>query len=206
VSAKRTGQVGAVLLAAGVSRRMGGPNKLLLAIEGEPLVRRAARTLLASKLGEIIVVLGHQSEAVAKALEGLDLRHVVNPDYAQGQASSVRVGVEALGDSLRGIMVCLADQPSLTPADIDFLIEAFSTRALGRILVPVRQGQRGNPVVFDAAFRPRILAEDLNFGCRRLMERHPDLVVTVEAPSDHFLRDVDTIDDAAALAAASTIR
>ena len=86
-------RVSAVLLAAGQSRRMGADNKLLLPIDGEPVVRRTARQLLGAGLEEVVVVLGHEADSVSGALDGLAVRAVVNPDYRDGQMTSVRAGL-----------------------------------------------------------------------------------------------------------------
>ena len=82
----------AILLAAGASRRMGGANKLLLPVGDEPMIRRLARTLLASRATSVTVVTGHEAERVAAALEGLSVRRVHNPHHADGQMTSVRAG------------------------------------------------------------------------------------------------------------------
>jgi molybdenum cofactor cytidylyltransferase len=187
--------VSAILLAAGESRRMAPANKLELQVGGEPLVRRSAKTLLASRLDEVVVVLGYQAEAVGALLAGLNLALVYNEQYAQGQMSSVHCGLEALSNPGEGIMICLSDQPLLTPRDIDLLIDAFLTRRRGSILVPTYRGRRGNPIVIANAHREEILSGGRNLGCKRLIERNPDFVTTVEMDSEHVVSDLDTLQD-----------
>jgi molybdenum cofactor cytidylyltransferase len=182
----------AILLAAGRSTRMGARNKLLLEVGRQPMVRRVAETLLESSVCEVIAVLGHEHMAVAKALAGLPLRSVVNPDHAAGQMGSVRVGIEAIDRDPAAIVVALADQPALEPADIDFLIDAFMALPEPRILVPMRGRQRGNPIVLPGAARQSLLDGGFNFGCRNLIERHPEAVARIEAPNLHYLQDIDT--------------
>ena len=92
-------------------------------------------------------------------------------------------------------MICLADQPLLTTADIDGLIEAFLRRERGSILVPTYKGERGNPIVLAAEHRASILAGERNLGCKRLIERHPELVTTREMDNDHCVFDLDTPED-----------
>ena len=121
----RSEKIVAILLAAGRSQRMGGRNKLLMDVEGQPMVRRVAATLLASRVEQVIAVLGHDRALVAAALAGLPLRIVVNAQHGSGQMSSVRAGIAAIADDPAAIVVALADQPALRPADIDFLIDAF---------------------------------------------------------------------------------
>lgn len=192
--------VAAILLAAGQSRRMGAANKLLMEIHGEPMVRRAARTLLASRAREIVVVLGHQAADVAVALSGLALRLVDNPDHGEGQMTSVRRGFDALPDRYTGILVALADQPALLPSDIDFLIDAFETSDGQRISVPVSDGRRGNPIVLAAENRAAMEGHGINYGCRNLIERNPGLVHAVTVPNDRYFKDIDTPADYASIA------
>jgi len=190
--------VSAILLAAGESRRMSGINKLMLAVEGEPLLRHTAKTLLDSRLGEVVVVLGHQAEEVRILLHDLELCTVVNSHYREGQMSSVHCGLEALTRPCDGVMICLTDQPLLTAQDIDVLIDAFGRHG-GTIIVPTYQGRRGNPIVFAYAHRAEILGGGRNLGCKRLIERYPDLVRTVEMDTDHVVFDLDTPEDYASL-------
>jgi molybdenum cofactor cytidylyltransferase len=121
------------------------------------MVRHMAETLLASHVDAVIAVLGHEHTAVAEALGGLPLRTVVNRDHASGQMSSVRAGIQAIDGDPAAIVVALADQPALEPADIDFLIDAFMALPGPKILIPVRGGQRGNPIVLPGAERHRLL-------------------------------------------------
>jgi molybdenum cofactor cytidylyltransferase len=188
-------RVSAILLAAGESRRMGSVNKLTLPIDGQPLLRHSVRTLLASRLQEVVVVLGHEADRAARLLEDLDVTRAYNERYAEGQMSSVHRGLEALADACEGVMICLADQPLLTPEDIDALIEAFGRREQGSILVPTHRGRRGNPIVLAYAHREEILGGGRNLGCQRLIERNPGLVTTLEMDTEHVVFDLDTPED-----------
>jgi molybdenum cofactor cytidylyltransferase len=155
------------------------------------MVRRAAATLLASRVDQVIAVLGHDRALVARALAGLRLRTMVNRAHGSGQMSSVRAGI-ALAADPAAIVVALADQPALRPADIDFLIDAFLALPARRIVVPVYRGQRGNPIVLPGAHRHALLGGGVDFGCRHLIERHPEAVARIEVPNPHYVQDVDT--------------
>ena len=122
--------VAAIMLAAGRSTRMGGPNKLLAELGGRKLVRIVTEQALASKASGVIVVTGHQAELVEKALHGLKVKFVRNPDFAGGLASSVKAGIAAVPDNADGAVVCLGDMP---------LISAQSDRSADR---GVRAGSR----------------------------------------------------------------
>ena len=184
-------RVSAVLLAAGESRRMGALNKLTLPIAGEPLVRRSAKTLLKIELQEIVCVLGHESEQIAELLAGLELSTVVNENYQDGQMTSVETGLAALQQQSDAILICVADLPLLSARDIDVLIAEFAQLTNKSILVPYFQGQRGNPILIAAQHRQSILAGKTNLGCKKLIERHPELVAIVEMANNHCVLDMD---------------
>lgn len=183
--------VTAILLAAGLSRRFGEGNKLLVEIEGETMVRRVATALCASRADRLVVVLGHEAEQVAAALSGLPLETVFNPHYGDGQVTSVRVGVGVVGDDAGGFMMCLADQPHLAAADYDVLINAFADQP-DRIVVPYVAGKRGNPVILPITLRDDILAGGVNVGCRQFIDAHPEQVRRLDVSNPHYRNDFDT--------------
>lgn len=192
-------RIGGILLAAGESRRMGAINKLALLVDGQPLLRRIAQTLLASRLQELVVVLGHEADQARSLIEDLELKTVYNEHYKEGQMTSVHCGLEALTGIYKGVMINLADQPLLTPEDINALIDAFDNRERGSILVPTHRGQRGNPIVLATEHRDEILRSQRNLGCKRLIESNPEWVTTVEMDTEHVVFDLDTPDDYADL-------
>jgi molybdenum cofactor cytidylyltransferase len=181
----------AVLLAAGLSRRMGGPNKLLLPVAGEALVRRSARVVAGAGFAEVVVVTGYEAERIEQALAGLPLRFAPNPEYESGQVSSVRAGLAALTSPVDAVLVCLGDQPLLSEADLAALQQAFAARPHGSIVVPVRAEARGNPVALAWQDTREVLERGTNIGCRHFMERNPERVYRWPATSEHFFKDVD---------------
>lgn len=191
--------VSAVLLAAGESRRMGEINKLELLVDGTPLLRRTAETLLASNLQEIVVVLGHQAEKAGEILSGLPLTFVYNEAYRDGQMTSVYEGLLSLLQPCDGVMICLSDQPLLQAKDVNTLIDAFGKRSHGSVLVPTYQGRRGNPIVIDYLHRQEILNGERNLGCKKLIENNPELVSSFEMNDNHTVVDLDTPEEYAAL-------
>lgn len=184
----------AVLLAAGLSRRMGERNKLLIELGGEPLVRRTARSFLAAG-ADVYAVIGHEAEAVRAALAGLPLSFVENPDFAEGKASSARAGVDAVPTGYDAVLVSPADLPLLTPDDIEDLLRAFASSGRDRILIPFFGDQRGNPVVFPAQLVAKMRASGRNVACRKFIDANPQLARRYEAANDHFVTDIDTPED-----------
>jgi molybdenum cofactor cytidylyltransferase len=201
------GGLSAIVLAAGLSRRMGPRNKLLLPVDGIPLVRRSVAVVLGHPFVEVVVVTGHEAPLVEAVLDRLAVRIVRNPRYEEGQMTSVRAGLEALSASaVRGVMVCLADQPALTTEDLGTLADAFLAKDACPVLVPTFGGARGNPIVLDRRSLESILSRRANFGCRQFVAKHADVVTTLEMPNDHVLTDVDRPEDYAALGAPSPRR
>jgi molybdenum cofactor cytidylyltransferase len=184
-------RISAVVLAAGLSRRMGAQNKLLLPVAGEAMIARVVENVLGAGFSEVVVVLGHEAEAVRRAVAALGVRCVYNERFESGQVSSVRAGLAALEQSADAVMICLGDQPLLTTADLRELQGAYASRPSGSILIPTRAGQRGNPVIIDWQSVRDTLERGLNFGCRHFIDENPERVYRWPAPSDHFVRDVD---------------
>jgi len=191
VNPANTTELSAVLLAAGESRRMGSINKLTLPIGNKPLLRHTAETLSRCGLVELVVVVGYEQYIARELLRGLQLRIVYNENFRDGQMTSVCCGLAALEKPCKGVMICLSDQVLLDVEDIAHISRGFD-RCPTSIMVPVYKGARGNPVVLDYAHRQNILADRKNLGCRRLIEKNPELVTALEMPNDHVLVDVDT--------------
>jgi molybdenum cofactor cytidylyltransferase len=187
--------VSAVVLAAGMSTRM-GRNKLLLDFEGKPVIVCAVDTLLKSDVAEVIVVLGHEADLVAERLAGKPVKLVQNPDYQTGQSSSLRAGVNGISSQSTAILIYLADQPLLEPSDINRLIRGFNEakQVNKSIVVPFYAGHRGNPVILDASYRKAILEVVGDIGFKQVIKRNPDEIFSIEMDNDHVVRDVDDIE------------
>ena len=182
----------AVILAAGRSTRMGGPNKLLAELGGKTLVRIVTEQALASKAQGVIVVTGHQAEQVEKALQGLKVKFVRNPDFAGGLASSVKAGIAAVAADADGAVICLGDMPLIDARLIDRLIEAFAPDRGNLIAVPVSDGRRGNPVLWSRRFFSELMTLDGDIGARHLIARHNEAVAEVPVEGHGAFLDIDT--------------
>jgi molybdenum cofactor cytidylyltransferase len=184
--------VAAVILAAGRSTRMGGPNKLLAELGGKPLVRIVTEQALASKAQGVIVVTGHQAEQVEKALQGLKVKFVRNPDFAAGLASSVKAGVAAVPANADGAVICLGDMPLIDAHLIDRLVEAFGPDRGSLIAVPVSDNRRGNPVLWSRRFFNELMTLDGDIGARHLIAKHSEAVAEVPVEGHGAFLDIDT--------------
>ena len=189
--------VAALLLAAGMSRRMGGPNKLLQDIGGEAMVVRTLQAVRQAAVDDIVVVLGHNGAEIRAAIEkaaGDDkrLRFVDNPNFAEGLSTSLQAGLTALPDKADAVLVCLADMPAVSAAQIGRLIAAFNPVEQRAICVPTYKGKRGNPILWARRFVPemRKLAGDV--GARHLIGENAETVCEVEMGDAAVLTDLDT--------------
>ncbi len=186
--------VAAIVLAAGRSTRMGGPNKLLETISGKPLVRIAAEQALSSRASPVVVVSGHERARVEAALASLDVRLVHNPDYAQGLSTSVKAGLAALPPESEAAIVCLGDMPQVTSALIDRLIAAFDPERNALVVLPTFSGKRGNPVLWSRRFFPELMALEGDVGARHLIGAYPEVVTEVPVENAAAMVDIDTPD------------
>lgn len=181
-------RVAGVVLAAGASERLGRPKQLLV-WQGEPLVRRVARTALTAGLDPVVVVTGAYSQEVAVALDGLAVEIVINPAWEEGQSTSLAAGVRALPPETGAVLFLLADQPQVPPPLIRSLVELHAG-SLAPLVAPEADGRRANPVLFDRQTFPELLQVSGDQGGRALFARYPILRLPWHDPN--LLLDVDT--------------
>jgi molybdenum cofactor cytidylyltransferase len=192
------GPVAGVVLAAGSSTRM-GRNKLLLRVDGEALVARAARRAAAAGLDPVLVVLGHEADRVGRELDGLSCRTVFNPDHGTGQASSLRAGVAAVPPQAGAAVVLLADMPRVTPDMVAALVERW--RQTGAVLVVSEyEGVQAPPTLYDRSLFPEIGALSADSAGRLMVRRHRAQAQAVAWPAER-LADLDEPKDLEGLTA-----
>ncbi len=184
-------KIGAVVLAAGPSTRMGRP-KLLLTHTGVPLLRRAVDA--AAGCADVVVVLGANADQYRPLLDGTSARIVVNQYYGEGMSGSIQLGIEALGDDIDAAVIMLADQPFVDAEIIGRLIETYRTS--GKKIVACQYGDvRGVPALFDRALFLELLLVTGDQGARTVMETYPGHVAVVAIPAA-AADDIDTPEDA----------
>ncbi|MGH6967649.1 MAG: NTP transferase domain-containing protein [Stellaceae bacterium] len=198
-------RIAAVVLAAGRSRRMGTLNKLLIGVDGKPMVRHAVDAALAANLAPVVVVTGHERDKVATALASLPVNLVYNPAYAEGLSTSLKAGLGALPPEVEGALICLADMPRVSAVELKHLAGAFDPREGRAIVVPTRHGKRGNPVLWAKQFFPEMCTVAGDVGARHLIGAYPELVAEIEMEGDGVLTDIDTPQALARLAATAKI-
>jgi molybdenum cofactor cytidylyltransferase len=165
-------------------------NKLLVDLDGEPLIARTVDAALASRAANVVVVTGYQAARVRAALAGRDIAFAHNRYYARGLSSSLRRGLAALDAAIEGALICLGDMPWVSASDLDALIAAFA-RADRPICVPVRGRRRGNPVLWPARHFAALRALQGDVGARGLLRRHAREALRVSRPDAGVTSDVD---------------
>lgn len=191
----RTGRVAGVVLAAGLSARL-GTNKLLLRLESEPLVRRAARLALEAGLSPVIIVLGHEAEQVAAALDGLPVVSVVNPDFRAGMHRTLQRGVEQVPAECAAAVVLLADMPFVSAAMLAELVARFRSGTEPLVLSLYGEVQ-APPTLYARSLFPEIAAAGEACG-RRIVLAHRREAAALRWP-EAALADIDRPEDAARL-------
>lgn len=184
---------GAILLAAGLSTRFGGGDKLLHAWRGRPLLSWVVDTLGAVPLAVRVAVVGPADLTKRGFLEGAGVACVINPLPAEGMGSSIAIGTRALPEDLAGVFVVLGDMPAITRDDFGRLITAFESDPVCRVVAPTYQGERGHPVLFSATCLPALRALRGDQGARALLQATAAThLVAIEHAG--VLRDFDTVE------------
>jgi molybdenum cofactor cytidylyltransferase len=184
-------KIAAVVLAAGMSSRMGS-NKLLADLEGKPLIRHAAEAAIASQADPVIVVTGRDADQVKTALRGLNVQFTDNPDYSKGLSTSLRAGISTVPATNDGALVMLGDMPGISPGLIDRMIAGFDLTENRAVVVATRHGKQGNPVLWARRFFPEMIAIQGDVGARNLIGQYDEMVCEIEAGDDAPLTDIDT--------------
>ena len=182
--------VGAVILAAGRSTRMGA-NKLVADVSGKPLIRRTAEAVLASRARPVIVVTGHETQMLVESLAGLEVACVGNPRYAEGLSTSLNIGLAGLPDEARAALICLGDMPLVGAGILDALVTSFEDAPEASAIVPAHMGEWGNPVLISRKLFTMMATLRGDMGARKLLQVRNDVRV-LEVGDPSVLRDADT--------------
>jgi len=185
-------RIAAVILAAGQSRRMADENKLLKKLKHQTLISMVTSTVMNSGIDHIVVVTGHDKDAIEAELAGRSVTFVHNPDFAAGLSTSLRVGVNALPRHIDGFVICLGDMPSIHSNHIKRLIAAFDVDEGRAICVPTHHGKRGNPVLWAARFLNEMSNVTGDVGAKHLIGEYEEFVFDVEMDDGAVLLDLDT--------------
>jgi molybdenum cofactor cytidylyltransferase len=194
MSGKR--RVSAIVLAAGTSARIGEP-KQLLPLGGRSVLERTLENLRRAELAQVVLVLGASADLILGTLPGAllyGLAVVRNPDYRQGMATSLRVGLGAVRPELDAALIVLGDQPFVRPATLGHILDRYRS-AEAEIVIPFFQGKRGNPVLLCRSLFPEAMALQGDSGFRVLFGKHANGIAEVDVDDPGILLDIDSRQD-----------
>jgi len=190
-----------LILAAGEGSRLGGYPKALLKKCGSSFLKRFIHSAQGFDPVETLVVTGFYSDEIEAEIQSIQnslqssITWIRNPNPKAGQSTSVRLGLESLQSDYDALLIALCDQPNVGAQEIEFLLEQFNQRTASQeIILPIVNGQRGNPVLFSKKVIQRVLGIS-GMVCRAYMDQHPELVKSYVTEHDAYILDVDTQDD-----------
>lgn len=191
--------IAAIVLAAGMSRRMGSP-KQLLQFADRPLLELTLKNVRDSAVDQIVLVLGYAAGEIQQKISTEGLKIVINPAYLEGMAGSLRTGLSALDPATQGALIVLADQPYVRPATLNRLIGHHRSNR-PQIVIPTYRGFRGNPVLLDRSVFSEVKAITGDIGCRAIFGSHAEKIEKLNVDDAGILLDIDTPDDLERIAA-----
>jgi molybdenum cofactor cytidylyltransferase len=193
MEARDNSRFGAVILAAGMSSRM-GEAKQLLQLGENTLLGQVLENVRSSGVKDIVLVLGHEAEKIQERISTANLSVVINESYRQGMGTSLRAGLAALPPDVDAALIVLADQPFIRPKTLDFLMDQYK-RSNAQIVIPTYKGFRGNPVLLDRSVFSEVMALTGDIGCRAIFGNHLEGIVKQPVEDIGILLDVDSKDD-----------
>lgn len=192
-SDKPASAVSAVVLAAGMSSRMGTP-KQLLRIDGKPILEHTLAHVRKAGVSQIVLVLGFAADAVAKEISTQGLKIVRNEAYQQGMGTSLRTGLTEVDPQSSAALIVLGDQPFVRATTLNQLIECHRSSD-PQIVIPLYKGFRGNPVLLDRTVFPEVAGLSGDVGCRAIFGSHTQGIYKLALDDPGILLDIDNPDD-----------
>ncbi|MGK0391072.1 MAG: molybdenum cofactor cytidylyltransferase [Maribacter sp.] len=179
----------AIIVAAGLSRRMGEENKLLLPFQGKALFLHLTDEVLRSEVEEIIVVIGYESEKIIKALGERNVKIIYNTNYKEGLTSSIQAGVLASNKNTKGYLICLSDMPFVKTKHINLILNKIENNY--SIIIPKINNKKSHPIFLSQAYRSEILNHKNPNGCKLIIENNKEQIKFISFEED-FSQDIDT--------------
>ncbi len=186
-----------LVLAAGLSSRMTIGNKLLLKIKNITVIENTIKNLYKSNIDDFLIVLGHQSNLLSKALKNFKLSLIINDSYKEGISSSIKKGISKIDDKSNGVMICLADMPKITSKTYNILIDKFKyfyDISTPLIILPEYNGKTGNPVILSNHFFSELKKISGDIGAKFLIKKNKKYIKKVILSEKYILEDIDTLE------------
>lgn len=193
MEARNNSRFAAVILAAGISSRM-GEAKQLLRLADNTVLGQVLENVRNSRVADIVLVLGHQAEKIKEQIRTENLTVVINESFRQGMGTSLRAGLAALPPEVDAALIVLADQPFIRPITLDLLTDQYR-RSNAQIVIPTYKGFRGNPVLLGRSVFSEVMALTGDIGCRAIFGNHLEGIIKLPVEDIGILLDMDSKDD-----------
>ena len=195
--------ISAVLLAAGQSKRMNGENKLTKEIQGAPLIKHSVKSILASSIDELIVVLGHQKETIEKLIDkNKKIKFVYNKNYKNGISSSIQTGLRIISKKMEAFFICLGDMPDVNQNIYNKMIKTklnynkkLKSNFKKEIFIPTYEKKNGNPVLFTKHMKEKIMQISGDDGAKELIEIYKSKALHIPVKNRGITLDFDIQED-----------
>ena len=182
--------ISAIILAAGSSKRMKLGNKLLLEKENTTIIENTLKNIKASKVNEIIVVLGKEVATFKKKINDNNIKYVTNHDYKSGISSSIKKGVKNINKKSTALIICLADMPLIKTSTYNQIITSFYKNK-NKNIIPFFKKHKGNPVLFDKLYFNRLMKLNGDKGAKFLIKKNPTDFFHLAVLDKNILIDID---------------
>lgn len=183
-----------IILGAGRSRRMGLENKLVAEINGKPMIVHAIESVKNSRVNKTTLVTGYQREIVERAVQGIEIEIIYNPNFTEGLSSSIKSIGHKLTKNVDAVILCLGDMPGITSTHINSLLKAFKNNPNRQIVIPTYKGRRGNPVLWGKKHFPLLVNLSGDRGAKVLFQNNENNITEVQIEDEAILTDLDTPD------------
>lgn len=183
----------AIILAAGQSRRF-GEQKILLPLGKSTVIENTVDNICKSKVNEVIVVSGYETDLLDELLKRRKTRIVFNKNYFVGIGSSIACGVKFISEESNAIVIFLADQPLISSSIINKLLDSY-TISNNSILYPVYNNKKGHPVIFSVKYKIELMKLNGDRGAKKIIKKNPEDITEINVSTDEILKDIDTLED-----------
>tara|TARA_B100000579_G_C22400308_1_gene651498 strand:+ start:43 stop:633 length:591 start_codon:yes stop_codon:yes gene_type:complete len=183
--------ISAIILAAGLSKRMMLGNKLLLEKNNIPIIKTTLEKIKASKVQEIIIVLGKDSELILNKIKSPELIVSINQNFNDGISTSIKKGIKKINSSSHGVMICLGDMPLIKTSTYNKIINSFYNNNKKNIIPCFNKNRKGNPVLFARSYFKKLMEIKGDEGAKKLILNNPNDFIKISIPDKGILEDID---------------
>lgn len=183
----------AIVLGAGMSKRMGNKNKLMIKLKKDTILKKTIKNILSSNINGCTVVLGYEYKLALNDLRELNIDTVINKYYKEGLSSSIKAGIRRIKANRRAVMICLGDMPFIKTATYNQLIENFiKGKTKKKIVIPYYKNLKGNPIIFSHHFFCSLKSLKGDYGAKQLVADNKNFSLNITVEDRGVVSDIDT--------------